>query len=331
MAGAIVFALFIVSALAEPTIWFKETFEDEGWKDRWVRSTYKGSEAAEFKWSAGKFYGDPEKDKGIQTSTDARFYALSAKFPESFSTEGKTLVVQFTVKHEQTIDCGGGYVKLFPSTLDQEKMHGESPYNIMFGPDICGYSTKKVHVIFTYNDKNLLTKKDIKCKDDAFTHLYTLIVKPDNTYEVKIDNEKVESGSLEDDWDFLAPKEIPDPEAKKPEDWVDNPKMDDPEDKKPEDWDKPQHIPDPDATKPDDWDDELDGEWEPPQIDNPDYKGEWKPRQIDNPDYKGEWIHPKIPNPEYKPDANLYRYEDFGHIGFDLWQVCFSCLIVSQV
>lgn len=30
----------------------------------------------------------------------------------------------------------------------------------------------------------------------------------------------------------------------------------------------------------------MDGEWEPPQIDNPDYKGEWKPKQIDNPDYK---------------------------------------------
>ena len=43
-------------------------------------------------------------------------------------------------------------------------------------------------------------------------------------------------------------------------------------DKKPEDWDKPEHIPDPDAKKPDDWDDEMDGEWEPPQIDNPDYK-----------------------------------------------------------
>lgn len=38
------------------------------------------------------------------------------------------------------------------------------------------------------------------------------------------------------------------------------------------DWDKPQHIPDPDAKKPDDWDDEIDGEWEPPMIDNPDYK-----------------------------------------------------------
>ena len=46
-------------------------------------------------------------------------------------------------------------------------------------------------------------------KDDVFTHLYTLIVRPDNTYEVKIDNEKVESGDLEADWDFLAPKKIP--------------------------------------------------------------------------------------------------------------------------
>ncbi|XP_062509409.1 calreticulin-like [Corticium candelabrum] len=321
MQKAVVLLLCVASALAEPTIWFKETFEDEGWKDRWVASTQKGSEAADFKWSAGKFYGDPDKDKGIQTSVDARFYALSAKFPEAFSNEGKTLVVQFTVKHEQSIDCGGGYVKIFPSSLDQTKMHGDSPYNIMFGPDICGYSTKKVHVIFNYNGNNLLTTKDIKCKDDALTHLYTLILKPDNTYEVKIDNEKVESGSLEDDWGFLPPKEIPDPDAKKPEDWDDKPKIDDPEDKKPEDWDKPQHIPDPDAKKPEDWDDDLDGEWEPPQIDNPDYKGEWKPRQIDNPNYKGEWVHPKIQNPEYKPDANLYRYEDNAYIGFDLWQV----------
>lgn len=71
-------------------------------------------------------------------------------------------------------------------------------------------------------------------QDDEYTHLYTLIVNPDNTYEVKIDNVKVESGNLEDDWDFLPPKKIKDPEAKKPEDWVDQEKIPDPEDKKPE-------------------------------------------------------------------------------------------------
>lgn len=320
MARLLILACLVGLALSDPTIHFQEDFSG-AWEDRWVLSEHKGSEQGVFKISAGKFYGDAEKDKGLQTSQDARFYGASAKFDESFSNEGKTLVIQFTVKHEQNIDCGGGYVKIFPADMDQKDMHGETPYYIMFGPDICGPGTKKVHVIFNYKGKNLLTKKDIRCKDDVFTHLYTLIVRPDNTYEVKIDNKKVESGDLEADWDFLAPKKIKDPEAKKPDDWDDREKIDDPEDSKPEDWDQPEHIPDPDAKKPDDWDDEMDGEWEPPMIDNPEYKGEWKPRQIDNPSYKGKWVHPEIDNPDYSPDENLYRYSNIGAIGFDLWQV----------
>lgn len=100
---------------------------------------------------------------GIQTSQDARFYALSRKF-KPFATEGKDLVIQFSVKHEQNIDCGGGYVKVFDCSLEPEDMHGESPYRIMFGPDICGPGTKKVHVILNYKDKNHLINKEIKCK-----------------------------------------------------------------------------------------------------------------------------------------------------------------------
>merc|ERR1711963_654430 len=191
------------------------------------------------------------------------------------------------------------------------------------GPDICGPGTKKVHVIFNYKGQNHLVKKEIRCKDDVFTHLYTLIVQPDGSYEGLIDNESAQKGTLEEDWDFLPPKKIKDPEAKKLEDWDDRAKIDDPEDSKPEDWDQPEHIADPDATKPEDWDDEMDGEWEPPMIDNPEYKGEWKPRQIDNPDYKGKWVHPEIENPEYNPDEakKLGKYDEICKIGFDLWQV----------
>ena len=69
---------------------------------------------------------------GLQTSQDARFYAIAAKFDE-FSNEGKTLVIQFTVKHEQKIDCGGGYVKVYPSNTDLKGLTGDSPYHIMFG------------------------------------------------------------------------------------------------------------------------------------------------------------------------------------------------------
>lgn len=39
-----------------------------------------------------------------------------------------------------------------------------------------------------------------------------------------------------------------------------------------QDWEKPETIPDPDAKKPDDWDEDMDGEWEPPMITNPEYK-----------------------------------------------------------
>lgn len=316
--------LAVVSLLAISSIncevFFEEKFLDDSWESNWVYSEHPGKEFGKFKLTAGKFYNEPEEDKGLQTSEDARFYALSRKF-EPFSNEGKPLVVQFSVKHEQDIDCGGGYLKVFDCKLEQTDMHGETPYEIMFGPDICGPGTKKVHVIFSYKGKNHLIKKDIRCKDDVYTHLYTLIVKPDNTYEVLIDNEKVESGELEADWDFLPPKKIKDPEAKKPEDWDERPTIADPDDKKPEDWDKPEHIPDPDATKPEDWDDEMDGEWEPPMIDNPDYKGVWAPKQIDNPAYKGPWVHPEIDNPEYVSDPNLYKRDELCAVGLDLWQV----------
>ena len=97
--------------------------------------------------------------------------------------------------------------------------------------------------------------------------------------------------------------------------------IDDETDTKPEDWEQPEHIPDPDATKPEDWDDEMDGEWEPPQIDNPAFKGEWKPKQIDNPAFKGAWIHPEIENPAYTPDTEIYRYPAICGVGLDLWQV----------
>lgn len=314
--------LLAMVSVAMAKVYFKEEFDSPNWKDNWVQSEYSGKEFGNFEWSAGKFYGDDLQDKGIKTSTDARFYGISAKFADNkFDNEGKDLVIQFTVKHEQNIDCGGGYLKVYDCSIDQKNLHGETPYLIMFGPDICGPATKKVHVIFTYKGKNLLTTKDIRCKDDVHTHIYRLVVKADNTYKVYIDGETVEKGELEKDWAFLAPKKVKDPEAKKPADWDDRAKIDDPNDSKPSDWEQPEYIPDPDATKPEDWDDEMDGEWEPPQINNPAFKGEWKPKQIDNPAYKGAWVHPEIDNPEYSPDDKLYHQKEVCAIGFDVWQV----------
>merc|ERR1711988_600709 len=313
-----IIALAALVALATAEVFFEEDFSGD-WESRWTQSKAKDGLGA-MKVSAGKFYGDAEASKGLQTTQDAKFYGIMAKTKE-FSNEGKTMVVQFSVKHEQDIDCGGGYLKLAP-TMDAEKFEGSSKYNIMFGPDICGSSTKKTHVIFNYKEKNLDKKKEVRAESDTLSHLYTLIVKPDNTYEVQIDMNKVDSGSLTDGWDFLEPKQIRDPEEKKPADWVDEAEIDDPEDKKPEGYDDiPAKIADPKAKKPDDWDDESDGAWEAPQIDNPEYKGEWKAKRIKNPAYKGVWEAKLIDNPKYVADDTLYKYDAFSTVGIDIWQV----------
>jgi len=144
--------VFFCLVAAEPAVYFQETFDD-GWENRWVESTHKGSEAGKFKWSAGNYYSDPNEDKGIQTSQDARFYGLSAKFDKPFSNEGKTLVIQFTVKHEQEIDCGGGYVKVFGSDIDQKDMHGDTQYKIMFGPTSVGTAPRKSTLSLTTRER----------------------------------------------------------------------------------------------------------------------------------------------------------------------------------
>merc|ERR1711977_390097 len=90
-------------------------------------------------------------------------------------------------------------------------------------------------------------------------------------------------------------------------DWADEAMMDDPESKKPADWVEEKRIVDADAKKPDDWDDEEDGEWEAPMKDNPAYKGDWNVKRISN--------------LAYVDDDKIYSYDDFGFLGFDLWQV----------
>jgi calreticulin len=319
---ASVCVLAAIAATASAKVYFKETFDSKAtFESRWVESEWKGADQGKFDITAGAHSSDAAFDSALKTTQDYRWYDVSAKLDETFSNKDKTLVLQYSVRHEQKIDCGGGYIKLHPSGLDQKKYGGDSEYTIMFGPDICGTSTRKTHVIFGYKGKNLLTKKDIKCESDDLSHVYTLIVTPDRKYEVLIDNKKVDGGELVEDFDFLNPKQIRDPSFSKPSDWTDEAEIDDPEDTKPDGWDDiPKQIQDPDAKKPDDWDEESDGEWEAPQIDNKDYKGAWKAKRIPNPEYKGKWEAPLIDNPEFTDDANLYAAEHH-FVGFELWQV----------
>lgn len=203
----------------------------------------------------------------------------------------------------------------------------------MFGPDKCG-ATNKVHFIFRhknpktgeYEEKHLKTPP--VARTSKVTSLYTLIVKPDQTFDILVNGESVSEGNLLEHFtpSVNPEKEIDDPKDKKPADWVDEAQIPDPEATKPEDWDEeapfeivdeeatmpedwlvdePTSIPDPEAEKPEDWDEEEDGDWIPPTVPNPKCSensgcGVWTAPMIKNPKYKGKWSAPLIENPAYK-------------------------------
>eukprot|EP00928_Gymnodinium_smaydae_P068133 TRINITY_DN511_c0_g1_i1.p1 TRINITY_DN511_c0_g1~~TRINITY_DN511_c0_g1_i1.p1 ORF type:complete len:457 (-),score=120.17 TRINITY_DN511_c0_g1_i1:69-1385(-) len=312
-------------ALVGGRVHFSETF-GEGWETRWTLSTWKEQEDGKQKmgrWttSAGRWFRDEKEDAGLHTADVMKFYSISAPF-DSFSNKGSELIIQYQAKYEKDLGCGGGYLKVGPKQDDLTKFGDPTPYNIMFGPDQCN-ADKRTHLIFSHGGKNFLKKSELPYKQEGegISHLYRLVLRPDSTVLVEVDQEKLYEGSLKEDWDMLPSKEIPDPNDKKPTDWADEEQMDDPKDVKPADWVDEKRVRDPSAKRPDEWDDDEDGEWEAPLTDNPAFKGEWVAKRISNPAYKGAWEAKKIANPDFVDEPELYSYGDFGYVGFDVWQV----------
>ncbi|CAI7576216.1 unnamed protein product [Penicillium pancosmium] len=331
---------FTPTALKAP---FLEQFTDD-WQSRWQPSHAKKDDpkseedwAYVGEWSVEEptVFKGIDGDKGLVVKNAAAHHAISAKFPKKIDNKGKTLVVQYEVKPQNSLVCGGAYLKLLQENkkLHQEEFSNATPYVIMFGPDKCG-ATNKVHFIFRhknpktgeYEEKHLKTPP--VARTNKVTSLYTLIVKPDQTFEILVNGESVKEGSLLEDFSpsVNPEKEIDDPKDKKPADWVDEVQIADPEATKPEDWneeapfeivdeeaEKPEDwledeatsIPDPEAEKPEDWDDEEDGDWVAPTVPNPKCAdvsgcGEWTQPLKKNPEYKGKWSAPLIENPAYK-------------------------------
>nr|XP_057934934.1 calmegin [Doryrhamphus excisus] len=324
---------------------FAETFDD-GSLDRWQLSkTVKGDADDDIAKYDGRWLVEQLKenkvpgDQGLVLKSRARHHAIAAMLDKPFIFEDEPLVVQYEVNFQNGIDCGGAYIKLLSDTRDVnlEQFNDRTPYTIMFGPDKCG-EDYKLHFIFHHrnplnkdSEEKHAKRADVDLKKfytDRKTHLYTLVLKPDNSYEIFIDQSSVNRGSLLHDVvpPVNPPKEIDDPNDSKPEDWDERAKIPDPEAVKPDDWDEdapakiedpdavrpeswleeePEFIPEPDSEKPEDWDVEMDGEWEAPQIPNPACEGApgcgpWKRPMINNPQYQGKWKAPLVDNPNYQ-------------------------------
>jgi len=114
--------LLLVASTATATTYFKDTFDSDPFSNGWTHSEWKSkSERGSFSWTAGEWSVDEEADKGLMTSEDARFHAISNKLAKSIPAftlgkSGKDLVVQFTARNHlrEYAFCGGGYIKLLP-------------------------------------------------------------------------------------------------------------------------------------------------------------------------------------------------------------------------
>ncbi|XP_071847456.1 calnexin-like [Apostichopus japonicus] len=349
--------------------------EKDFWK-RWKKSDAKKDgvedEIAKYdgKWEVESAEGSLEGDLGLVLKSKAKHHAIAVNLDTLFEFEEEPLIAQYEVKFQNGMECGGAYLKLLAGQPDLDSFQDKTRYSIMFGPDKCG-ADSKLHFIFQHKNPTSGKYEEKHAKKptgfshvftDKKSHLFTLIIRPDNSYEILVDQKSVSSGSLLTDFTppVNPPAEIADPNDRKPDDWDDRKKIPDPDAVKPDDWDEdaparipdpdavkpdgwldhePEFIDDPDAEKPDDWDDELDGEWEPPQlsnplceeagcgeweppmINNPDFKGKWKPALIDNPDYSGEWTAKIIPNPDFFEDLEPFRMSSIGAIGLELWSM----------
>ena len=226
------------------------------WPSDWIKSSRADYAGQPVKIASDSKVKTPfQGDRYLELVSDAKKYGVAGLFDDALdfaAAPSQPVVLQYEVKLTKGLNCGGAYLKLLSpaASLDQAELlafDGSSRYSIMFGPDVCG-TTNKVHVIFQYQNpvsgewsEHHATGTPQALKDTG-THLYTLVVRPNGSFEVFIDLKSEMKGTLTEALTppINPPEEIDDPTDVKPEDWVDE-----------------KRIKDPDATKPDDWDEDA--------------------------------------------------------------------------
>ncbi len=110
--GCISAAIIAAASIVSAKVFFSETFDNENWESTWKVPSNNPNTLGHWEVSAGKFFADEKVNRGLRTQNDMHFYALTAPLKEVFNNEKGDLVVQFSVKNEQNLDCGGAYIKV---------------------------------------------------------------------------------------------------------------------------------------------------------------------------------------------------------------------------
>lgn len=181
-------------------VFFQESFGVEGSSDpatllgEWTHVERGDGLKKDDAWmvSSGKWSTDG-RDFALHTIRDHTQYSLHrplqkpVRFCTHTGSEGVSEVtLQFLVKHEQRIECGGGYLKLLPPGASFD---GPSfAHAVRFGSDICGTDTRdfifelavaRVNAIGSpgeYTMYKLKAEHRQKISTDRFAHVYTVVL-----------------------------------------------------------------------------------------------------------------------------------------------------------
>ena len=155
-----------------------------------------------------------ECDKALIAEYGGVKYGLSTLFEKAMDNENKDVVIQYEVRYQKGLECGGAYLKVFGEGVlsSPEDLRDSTPYVLMFGPDYCG-KTNHVHVIIPHlnpvsgkwEEKHLVGGPSVMV--DNRTHLYTLIIRRDASIDILVDQINKFSGNMHHDFDppFSSP------------------------------------------------------------------------------------------------------------------------------
>ena len=312
---------FLFTLFSASTVYFWEPFDSKDWEKHWVKGPKPktGKPLGRLQLSAGSYSYNRRQQRGLMAVDDDRRYTISSKFSQPFNTSGKDLIFQFMVKNEQKVQFGQTKMKLFDVNFKQNTFSAKSAYEISFGPDFDDWDRHHLELKVVRNKTEYVSTKPVLAFEDQLSHVYTLVIFANQTYQIRKDNFVDIEHTMEEDFNYCQPPRIEDPFDIKPEDWEDHAEMDDPDDLPPEEFrDVPRFIPNPNVKKPSVWDDARDGKWVQPLIPNPDFTSDWKPRRIPNPAFRGDWKARMIDNPEYNPDPGFGKPEKLGFVGIDV-------------
>lgn len=317
--------------LSKTSFWgsFQHFNDDKDFRENWIVSENRitGGSSLRFPihWNLSRAYVNPGFSDDIclavKENNGEAMIGHILDYPIKLNGSSK-LVIQYEIKLQNELQCGGAFIKLFPDTTTRDFLrnynpedNGETEMQLLFGPDKCIPSYDGVR--FGLVRKNLISEKSelkqlvgnpqSKLNSEFRTHLYTLILDSSNQeYEIRIDGVVTIAGNLHDEGRFVpgfnTTKTIPDTTEEKPEEWDDRETIPDPSIKKPDDWDEnePYRIPDPHEFKPLLWDSTI-----PELICKPGrQQPSWWVAEND-----GEWVAPLIKNPSCYSDYGCGKWK----------------------